>query len=89
VLQVTRALAAEWAKDGINVNAVGPTLIHTDLTHELFEDQEYIDKFMQYIPAGELPKPANVADVVVFLASPASDFVHGHLIPVDSGELIR
>ena len=89
VLQITRALASEWAKDRINVNAIGPTLIHTDLTHELFADTEYITKFMKYIPAGVLPKPAHVADVVVFLASPASDFVHGHLIPIDSGELIR
>ena len=89
VLQVTRALASEWAKDKINVNAIGPTLIHTDLTHKRFADQEFIEKFMKKLPAGELPKPADVASVVVFLASPASDFVHGHLIPVDSGELIR
>ena len=89
VLQVTRALASEWARHRINVNAIGPTLIETDLTGHLFADQAYIDEFMKNIPAGALPKPAHVASVVVFLAGPASEFVHGHLIPVDSGELVR
>jgi NAD(P)-dependent dehydrogenase (short-subunit alcohol dehydrogenase family) len=88
VLQLTRALACEWARDGINVNAIGPTLIETDMTAELFADTKYIAEFLKRIPAGVVPKPADVADAAVFLAGPHSDFVHGQLLPVDSGELV-
>ena len=87
VLQVTRALAAEWARHAINVNAIGPTLIGTDMTRELLDDREYMAGFLQKLPARALPTPSDIADAAVFLAGPRSDFVHGHLLLVDSGEL--
>jgi NAD(P)-dependent dehydrogenase (short-subunit alcohol dehydrogenase family) len=87
VLQITRALASEWARHGINANAVGPTLVSTAMTRELFQDDAYVSAFMARIPAGELPEPRDVADAVMFLAGPTSDMVHGHLLLVDSGEL--
>jgi len=87
VLQVTRALAAEWGRHGINVNAIGPTLIGTDMTRELLEDREYMTGFLRKLPARALPAPSDVADAAVFLAGPRSDLVHGHLLLVDSGEL--
>jgi NAD(P)-dependent dehydrogenase (short-subunit alcohol dehydrogenase family) len=87
VLQVTRALASEWARHGINVNAIGPTMIATAMTRELFQDEDYIRRFLARIPAGQLPRASDVADAAVFLAGPGSDSVHGHLLLVDSGEL--
>jgi NAD(P)-dependent dehydrogenase (short-subunit alcohol dehydrogenase family) len=87
VLQVTRALAAEWARHGINVNAIGPTLIGTDMTRDLLADESYMTTFLQKLPARALPAPTDIADAAVFLAGPRSDFVHGHLLLVDSGEL--
>jgi NAD(P)-dependent dehydrogenase (short-subunit alcohol dehydrogenase family) len=87
VLQVTRALAAEWARHGINVNAIGPTLIGTDMTRDLLADQGYMDTFLEKLPARALPTPTDIADAAVFLAGPRSDLVHGHLLLVDSGEL--
>jgi 2-deoxy-D-gluconate 3-dehydrogenase len=88
VLQLTRALAAEWAQHGINVNAIGPTMIRTDLTRDLFSDTAYLDEFMRKIPAGFLPQPADIADTAVFLAGPRSNLVHGHMVAVDAGELV-
>jgi len=88
VLQITRALASEWARHGINVNAIGPTLIQTDMTRELFDDQAYVADFLRRIPAGTLPGPTDIADAVVFLAGPRSSHVHGHLLLIDSGELV-
>jgi NAD(P)-dependent dehydrogenase (short-subunit alcohol dehydrogenase family) len=87
VLQITRALASEWARHGINVNALGPTMIQTEMTRELFADESYLREFIGRIPAGVLPQASDVAAASVFLAGPSSDFVHGHLIAVDSGEL--
>jgi NAD(P)-dependent dehydrogenase (short-subunit alcohol dehydrogenase family) len=88
VLQLTRALAAEWAPHGINVNAIGPTLVGTDMTSEMFADEAYMAEFMKKIPYGKLPQPSDIADAVLFLAGPRSDYVHGHMIAVDSGELV-
>jgi 2-deoxy-D-gluconate 3-dehydrogenase len=58
------------------------------MTTELFADEDYMRKFMEKIPARELPEPEHIADAVVFLAGPRSDFIHGQLVPVDSGELV-
>ncbi len=88
VLQITRALAAEWAKHRINVNGVGPTLIETAMTAELFADPEYIGAFTRKLPSGEFPKPRHIAEAILFLAGPNSSHVHGHMLLVDSGESV-
>jgi NAD(P)-dependent dehydrogenase (short-subunit alcohol dehydrogenase family) len=84
-LLVTRALTSEWGQYGINVNAVGPTLNITDMTRELAEDEEFSGDYMHKLPPGRFGDPAEVADAVVFLSSPASDFVFGQQLMVDGG----
>lgn len=85
VLLLTRALAAEWAAKGVNVNAIGPTAVRTEMNAYLLDDPEFMKGFLPLIPAGRIPTPADVADAAVFLASPASDMVHGHQLMVDGG----
>ena len=70
LLLMTRALTSEWGQYGINVNAVGPTLNVTDMTRELAEDEEFSRDYMHKLPPGRFGDPAEVADAVVFLASP-------------------
>jgi NAD(P)-dependent dehydrogenase (short-subunit alcohol dehydrogenase family) len=83
IVQMTRVLALEWARYGINVNAVGPAATLTSLNEHLFDDPAYRADVMSRIPAGRLCRPEDVAAAVVFLTSPASDMVHGHLLMVD------
>jgi NAD(P)-dependent dehydrogenase (short-subunit alcohol dehydrogenase family) len=85
LLLATRAFTSEWAKYGINVNAVGPTLIVTDMTRSLAEDEDFRSVYMRKLPPGRFGQPDEVAAAVVFLASPASDFVHGQQLMVDGG----
>ena len=85
LLLMTRAFTSEWAKHGINVNAVGPTLIVTDMTRALSEDAAFRDVYMRKLPPGRFGKPEEVAAAVVFLAGPGSDFVHGQQLMVDGG----
>ena len=85
LLLMTRALTSEWGQHGINVNAVGPTLNVTDMTRELAEDREFSSDYMHKLPPGRFGNPAEVADAVVFLSSPASDFVFGQQLMVDGG----
>ena len=82
---MTRGLTSEWGQYGINVNAVGPTLNVTDMTRELAEDPEFSSDYMHKLPPGRFGNPAEVADAVVFLSSPASDFVFGQQLMVDGG----
>ena len=85
LLLMTRAFTSEWAKYGINVNAVGPTLIVTDMTRALAEDEAFRSVYMRKLPPGRFGKPEEVAAAVVFLSGPASDFVHGQQLMVDGG----
>jgi len=87
-LQLTRGLASEWARHRINVNAIGPTLVRTEGTKEAFDDLQYIQAELERLPARALPQPKDVADAAVFLAGPRSNFIHGHLLLVDSGDTI-
>jgi len=85
VLLLTRALAAEWAGKGVNVNAIGPTAVRTEMNAYLLDDPEFMKGFLPLIPAGRIPTPENVAGAAVFLSSPASDMVHGDQLMVDGG----
>ena len=87
--QLTRALANEWAAEGGNVNAIAPGYMHTDNTRALAENPERNRQILERIPAGRWGEPADVGGAAVFLASPASDYVHGHVLVVDGGWMGR
>lgn len=89
VAGITKTLANELAALGINVNAIAPGYMATDLTSALQNDQERNAQILGRIPAGRWGIPADLAGAVVFLAAPASDYVHGHLLAVDGGWLCR
>jgi 2-deoxy-D-gluconate 3-dehydrogenase len=89
VAGVVRALANEWAPHGVNVNAIVPGYIATDQTQALWDDPVRAQEILDRIPAGRWGTPTDVAGAAVFLASPASDYVHGALLPVDGGWLAR
>jgi 2-deoxy-D-gluconate 3-dehydrogenase len=89
VLGLTRALANEWAASGVNVNAIAPGYIATDNTAELRADPDRERSIVERIPAGRWGLPADLQGAVVFLASDASRYVHGTVIPVDGGWLAR
>lgn len=89
VVQLTRAFANEWAAKGINVNAIAPGYMATDNTTALRDDPLRNRAILERIPAGRWGQPADLAGAAVFLCSPASDYVHGHVLVVDGGWLSR
>lgn len=89
VMGLTRLLANEWAKYGINVNALAPGYMATNNTTALREDAERNAAILERIPAARWGEPADLMGPVVFLASPASDYINGYTIAVDGGWLAR
>lgn len=89
VAGLTKALANEWASGGVNVNAVAPGYIRTDNTRALQENETRNRQILERIPAGRWGEPEDIAGAVVFLASPAADYVSGHVLAVDGGWLAR
>ena len=89
VAGLTRALANEWAAKGINVNAIAPGYIATDNTAPLRADPVRNPAIVARIPAGDWGHPADLKGTVVFLASAASRYMHGAIVPVDGGWLAR
>ena len=89
VAQLTKALANEWAPRGVNVNAIAPGYMRTDNTQALRDDPSRNDAITARIPAGRWGEPDDLAGAVVFLASSASDYVHGYVLAVDGGWLAR
>jgi 2-deoxy-D-gluconate 3-dehydrogenase len=89
VAQVTKALANEWASQGININAIAPGYMATENTKPLREDPVRSKAILDRIPAGRWGTPEDLAGVAVFLASSASDYVNGHVLVVDGGWLAR
>ena len=87
--QLTKALANEWAPKGVNVNAIAPGYFETDVTTALREDPLRSRQILERIPAGRWGNPKDLAGVAVFLASSASDYMHGAIVPVDGGWLAR
>ncbi len=86
---LTRALANEWAQAGINVNAIAPGYFETNNTAPLRDDPVRAPSILTRIPAARWGKPDDLAGAAVFLASRASDYVHGIVLPVDGGWLAR
>ena len=89
VVNLTRALALEFAEFSIRVNAVAPTFVRTDLTTPIFSNPEVLKKVMQHTPLGVLPEVQDIAAAILFLASPAARCITGVTLPVDSGYLAR
>ena len=87
--QLTKALANEWGGRGVNVNAIAPGYMQTDNTRALFDDPIRNEQITSRIPAGRWGKPDDLAGAAVFLASAASDYVHGHVLVVDGGWMGR
>lgn len=85
VAGLTKALANDWAKQGINVNAIAPGFVVTELTEALQKDPQRAQSITGRTPAGRWGNPEDIAGAAVFLASPASDYVHGVVMPVDGG----
>ncbi|HEU0054186.1 MAG TPA: SDR family oxidoreductase, partial [Longimicrobium sp.] len=89
VAGLTKALANEWARHGVQVNAVAPGYFRTENTQRLRDDPARSAEISARIPAGRWGEPEDLAGAVVFLASPASDYVNGHVLVVDGGWMAR
>lgn len=89
LLGLTRLLANEWAAKGINVNAIAPGYFRTDNTQALQDDPARNAEILARIPAGRWGEPSDLGGAAVFLASKASDYVHGTVLAVDGGWLAR
>ena len=89
VMQLTKALSNEWAGRGINVNAIAPGYMETDLNAALMANTERFTQISARIPAGRWGKADDMKGLTVFLASHASDYVCGAIIPVDGGYLVK
>jgi len=89
VAGLTKALCNEWASRGVNVNAIAPGYMDTDLNVALRANPQRDREISERIPAGRWGMPQDMAGAIVFLASPASDYLHGHMLVVDGGWLAR
>lgn len=89
VAQFTKSLSNEWASQGVNINAVAPGYIATDMNEALINDEKRSKEILGRIPAGRWGKPEDIAGAVVFLATPAANYVHGEVLVVDGGWMGR
>ena len=89
VAQLTKALANEWSSKGVNVNAIAPGYIRTNLNKHIWSDPVRSQQVLDRLPSGRWGDPSDLKGATVFLASAASDYVHGVVFPVDGGWLAR
>jgi NAD(P)-dependent dehydrogenase (short-subunit alcohol dehydrogenase family) len=89
IVNMTRALALEWARDGIRVNAVAPTWARTEFTRTLLARPEVLAEIEAATPMGRVAEPEEIVGAALFLASPAASMVTGHVLAVDGGFLAR
>lgn len=89
VMHMARVLALEWAPDGIRVNAVGPTIVPTGMTEDVRADGAYMQDKLASIPLGRMAEPADVANAVTYLLSPAAAMTTGQTVFVDGGVTIH
>lgn len=85
VVNLTRALALDYGRDGVRINAVCPTLTRTDLTVDMFKDEALLDKFRERIALGRTAEPDDIAGAIAFLASDDARYITGVNLPVDGG----
>lgn len=85
VHMMTKALAVEWAKSGVRVNALAPGYVGTDMTLKMRERPELFNVWLDMTPMGRLGEPQEIASAVLFLASPASSYVTGAILSIDGG----
>ena len=86
---LVRAFSNEWAGHGVNVNGIAPGYVETENTVALRQNAERFKQISERIPAGRWGTPRDLAGAAVFLCSPASDYVHGHILTVDGGWMGR
>ena len=89
VAQLTKALANEWAGKGLNINAIAPGYMATDMTTKLIEDEVRQKEILDRIPAKRWGTADDMKGIAVFLASAASNYLNGAIIPVDGAYLVR
>jgi NAD(P)-dependent dehydrogenase (short-subunit alcohol dehydrogenase family) len=89
IVNMTRALAVEWADQGIRVNAVAPTYVRTPFIAPLLEQPDLMRRINELTPLGRIAEPEEVAAAIVFLCSPAAAMITGHTLPVDGGFLAQ
>ncbi|AZG15747.1 SDR family NAD(P)-dependent oxidoreductase [Cupriavidus pauculus] len=85
VVNLTRALALDYGRDGVRINAVCPTLTRTDLTEDMFQDEALLARFRERIALGRTAEPEDIAGAIVFLASDDARYITGVNLPVDGG----
>ena len=89
VMGITKALANEWAKYNININAIAPGYMTTDNTKQIRDDEKRSEEILERIPAGRWGVPEDLIGTAIFLSSDASNYINGHTIAVDGGWLAR
>jgi len=89
VAQMTKALANEWSGRNVHVNAIAPGYMDTEMNVNLINDKKRNEEILGRIPIGRWGKPEDMKGLVIFLASPASDYINGAIIPVDGGYLVK
>jgi NAD(P)-dependent dehydrogenase (short-subunit alcohol dehydrogenase family) len=89
VVNMTRALAIEWSRNGVRVNAVAPTWVDTEFIAGLKANPDLMAEIRRVTPMGRLAQPHEVACAILFLASPAAAMITGHVLPVDGGYLAQ
>jgi meso-butanediol dehydrogenase / (S,S)-butanediol dehydrogenase / diacetyl reductase len=85
VVQLTRAMALDYSREGVRVNAVAPSLTLTNMTKDMVKNRKLVNKFMERMPLGRVAMPSDIAAVIAFLASDDARFVTGVILPVDGG----
>ena len=88
VIMATKVMASEWARHGIRVNAIAPSVTRTKFTDYFWEHREILDKMMSNVPMGRAAQPEEMVGMVVFLSSDAASFITGAIIPIDGGTSI-
>ena len=89
IVNMTRALACEWAASGIRVNAVAPTFARTAMTGPVMSDNALVERLLEATPMGRFVEPFEVASAIAFLASDAAAMITGAILPVDGGWIAR